>query len=54
MKIRAVGDEFFHADGKTDRRMGGRTDRDKETDVTNLVVSSRNTQKGKIEVRDNH
>jgi len=49
-----MGDGFFHADGKTDRRMGGRTDRDKETDVTNLIESFRNTEKAQIEVRDNH
>jgi len=54
MKIRAVRDGFFHEDGKKDWRMGGRTDRDKETDVTNLIVSFRNTEKAQIEVRDNH
>ena len=27
MKVRSVGDEFFHADGGTDRRTHGHTDR---------------------------
>jgi len=53
MKIRAVGDGFFHADGKTNRRMDGRTDRNKQTDMTNLIVSFCNTEKAQIEVRDN-
>jgi hypothetical protein len=50
MKIRAVGDRFFHAEGKTDRKMIGRTDRDKQTDMTNLIVSFRNIEKPQIEV----
>jgi hypothetical protein len=44
----------FHADGKTDIRMDGPTDRDKQTAMTNLIVSFRNTEKAQIEVRDNH
>lgn len=54
MKILAVTDGFFRAEGKTNRRMGERTDRDKETDMTNLIVSFRNIEKAQIEVRDNH
>jgi len=54
MKIRAVGDGFFHAEGKTDRRIDGRTDRDKQTHMTTLIVSFRNIEKAQIEVRDNH
>jgi hypothetical protein len=54
MKISAVGDGFFHADGKKDRQMDGRTDRDKQTDITTLIVSFRNIEKAQIEVRDKH
>jgi uncharacterized protein (DUF1330 family) len=36
MKIRAVGAEFFHADGQADRRIGRRTD------MRKLIVAFRN------------
>jgi hypothetical protein len=39
---------------RRDRRMDGRTDRDKQTDATNLIVSFRKIGKAQIEVRYNH
>jgi hypothetical protein len=38
MKIRPVGADLFHADGWTD----GRTDRQRLTDMTKLIVAFRN------------
>jgi len=36
MKIRPVGAEFFHADGRADRQTDGRTN------MTNLIVAFHN------------
>jgi hypothetical protein len=37
MKIRRVGAELFHAEGRAGGRAGGRTDR--QTDMTELIVA---------------
>jgi len=39
MKIRLLGAEFFHADGRTDVR------KDIQTDMTNVIVASCNFAK---------
>ena len=43
MKMRPVGAELFHADGRTDRQTDGQTDRrmDGQTDATKLIVAFR-------------
>jgi hypothetical protein len=38
MKIRPVGAELFHVDGRTD----GRTDRQRQRDMAKLIVAFRN------------
>jgi len=44
MKIRPVGAEKYHADGRTGRRKGGQTDgrKDGRTDTTKLIAAFRN------------
>jgi hypothetical protein len=47
MKIRPMGTDSFHVDGRTDGRTDGQMDRqtDRQTDTTKLIVAFRDSAK---------